>query len=238
MEPTPITLFGLAYSSRLYTALTDTAWEDLQERIKAPIPDLSDEQHGLAVMDFLNKWRCRISTDAKSRIEACASLREWSRQWSGKLPSPKTPLANLSSDEIAAVADAFDSLSERTAGFASRQGRTIVKSFGPTGTAKVLFVFRPDAFPPWDDPIREALGFDGSGSEYCRFLLHVQKEIDLLVKDASRHDVSAEGISAAVGRTGVPLAKLIDEYYWMTLTQGCSIPTKEDLMHWLQLLSE
>jgi hypothetical protein len=103
---------------------------------------------------------------------------------------------------------------------------------GPTGAAKILWALRPEALPPWDEPIRAQLGFDGSGESYAAFLTLAQQTIRAVIEDAARLGVSEAEIPAQIGRPHATLPKLVDEYFWATITEGVTIPSPADLEQW------
>ena len=49
---------------------------------------------------------------------------------------------------------------------------------------------------------------------------------------AARFGIKAGDIPSAVGRPESSIPKLIDEYYWVTITKGCAPATAKDLERW------
>ncbi len=86
-------------------------------------------------------------------------------------------------------------------------------SFGETAAAKALFAIRPLAFPPWDEPIRAALGLGGDAG-YRSYLEQVAGALRGL---AARLEVPVSAVPAALGRPGSSPPKLVDEYLWMAV---------------------
>jgi len=104
---------------------------------------------------------------------------------------------------------------------------------GPTGAAKILFAFWPNALPPWDKKIRTHFGFDGSADSYADFLSNrVLPEIRTLEADAARFQIPLETIPLRIGRPDSTIPKLVDEYYWVTRSQGYDVLTKNDIQQW------
>jgi hypothetical protein len=91
---------------------------------------------------------------------------------------------------------------------------------------------RPASFPIWDEPIRAHVARAGVGS-YREFIDHVGREILDLIADASGFGIAEQSIAASVDRSGVPLVKLVDEYYWMRVTRGHKPPDREALRRWI-----
>ncbi len=236
MSIQPLTLFRLAYTSRLYRALTDDYLGQLYTCVGSKIVDPEDKDHRRAVLAFLNRWGCRqFARDYHSL--ASQELLRWSRRWAASLPERGKRLMEFTDNELADVQDAFDALLDKTASYKHRDGRKLRVRFGATGVAKILYVLRPKAFLPWDRKIRDALDFGESGREYRRFLEHVRVQINDLIRDARHHSISDSQIPKAVGREGTSLTKLIDEYHWVKITMGCEPPTADELRQWLGWLS-
>lgn len=103
---------------------------------------------------------------------------------------------------------------------------------GPTGAAKILHALRPLALPPWDDPIRDGLRYDRSRRGYLLFLRDVQKQVRDLEAEASSLGMPAAQIPAALGRPASSLPKMIDEYYWVTITQGHVPVAVDEIARW------
>ncbi len=101
---------------------------------------------------------------------------------------------------------------------------------GATGAAKILHALRPRVLPPWDDPIRAALDLDGSRDGYLAFLLDVQSNVRRVEAEAAALGIT--DIPKALGRPASSLPKMIDEYYWVTLTRGHVPPSEEELTTW------
>ena len=232
MNEKPLTLSGLAYACRLYREFTDyeSASDELHVVTGATL-DLDDAGHKLALLRWLNAWGCRqFAKDYHST--ASKELQAWGSEWLKGLPGPTENLLRLTDDAIDVSSDACDDLIQRTASRRryGKEERNI--GFGATGAAKVLHALRPNAFVPWDSPIRHALGFGETGPEYGRFLRHIKAEANEVIQDAKKHGIAQDRIPAAIGRDGAGLPKLIDEFYWVTITRGCSIPEKAEVENW------
>ena len=118
-------------------------------------------------------------------------------------------------------------------------------SFQDTAAAKTLHALRPDTLPIWDAKIREWFSRDpkikewfrkrGAGQTYSDFVRYVaHEEIAELEVDVTRLGCSLGGVPQLVHRgAGVSLVKLVDEYYWTTITLGYAVPTREGIDEWL-----
>ena len=52
--------------------------------------------------------------------------------------------------------------------------------------------------------------------------------------DVARLGHSLSEVSKLVHGSGGSLVKLVDEYYWVTITDGHALPTRDDLEQWLR----
>jgi hypothetical protein len=79
-----------------------------------------------------------------------------------------------------------------------------------TGASKLMSLEIPELFVMWDMAIRERYGIKGQDSKnYIEFLNRV--------KDATK------GVVWEKNKLGVPLAKAIDEYNYVTITLGMDL---------------
>lgn len=225
-------LYELAYACRLYAVLAgfDSSLQEFR-RITSPSLDLWNPVHRKALLVWLNSWGCRQFAKEYHSM-ASKELLNWGRRHLHGLPPETARLAELSEKTLTMAADAYGDLKERSASVRSRGRGSWTVTFGPTGAAKGLYALRPNVFPPWDDPIRETLGYDGSASSYREFLIKVQEELRGLEKEAADLGIETDKIPAAVGRPGSSLPKLVDEYHWVTITKGFAVPTPEELQRW------
>jgi hypothetical protein len=227
-------LYELAYACRLYSGNSDfdTALNDFR-RATAPRFDVRKPAHRKALLVWLNQWGCRQFSKQYHPI-ASRALRNWAAEYRRALPNEQARLARLSGKALAAAAGAYDALQAARAGMRSRGSKSWAVTFGPTGAAKVLYALRPEVFPPWDDPIRKHLGYDGSAASYGHFLLGVQAEVRNLEAEAKRLGIKVRDIPRAVGRRTSSLPKLVDEYYWITVSGGFTPPTFKELRQWVR----
>ncbi len=225
-------LYELAYACRLYADMTeyDEAIQVLRHTTGITI-DLEKASHRTAVLKWLNAWGCR-QFSIEHHPMASRALQEWGHRNLSLLPREDASLTELSEADLDRVAPAYDRLCELRAGIRRRQSKHYSVTFGPTGAAKILYALRPKVFPPWDEPIRSALNLDGSGESYRRFLATVQAAIQSVIEDARRHGLAPYQIPDAIDRPGVSVPKLIDEFYWVTITNGVRLPAPDELSKW------
>jgi len=107
-------------------------------------------------------------------------------------------------------------------------------SVGPTGAAKILFAIRPNALVAWDDSIREHYGYDGSGASYLAYLHRVRSILEELKDACNRNGFTLPQLPKQLGRNNSTVPKLIDEYYWVTIAKGCSLPAQDTFQEWTQ----
>jgi hypothetical protein len=142
-------------------------------------------------------------------------------------------LLELSDDDIVLIGAAYAKLTERTASKRrARNGSESKVMVGPTGAAKILFALRPNALVPWDEPIREELRLDGSASSYINYLEIVKCNLEELSETCKRSGYSLSDLPKLIDRPSSSLAKLIDEYFWVTISRKCPTPTSDNLTRW------
>jgi hypothetical protein len=223
--PNRMTLFGLVYICRLYG--NDPAYDKLRADL-GQSPDLASAEQQDSLLLFLNKWKCRIKKESFPCLKK--KLQTWAFEWVKELPGTDIDIRSLAGDERRReqVAKAYDDACSK-----------IGDRFRDTATAKTLHVIRPQALPAWDGPINswflEKGLHDSAGETYAAFICHVASEISTLEADANRLGYSLSGIPQLVGRPDYSLVKLVDQFYWMTITGGYTVPTRADLEQWLCL---
>ena len=113
-----------------------------------------------------------------------------------------------------------------------------VKGCGPTATAKILHILYPELFVMWDGPILEHFkptGIRGSATGYFKFLEIMKANAQEVLTSfqaqsslspASTHQQSPENYLSVQLDHNPPktMAKYLDEYYWVTVTNGVTVP--------------
>jgi hypothetical protein len=227
-----VTLSDLAFACHVYGGVSgyDSSYRQFLKATGGN-PDLTDAGHRRAMLQWLNKWGCR-QFKSEHHHKASSEILEWSSQYVSTLFPVEGQLRDLSQAQVAAAATAYESLSSKTASYKTRNGSTYAVSVGPTGASKVLFAIRPHALPPWDNKIREHFGYDGSGASYRGFLGQVRSLLENVAKLCESEGFSLAGLPERLGRPQSTLPKLIDEYYWVTITVGCKPPDVYTLQRW------
>lgn len=225
-------LHDLAFACYLYSAQSDfdVALNDFR-RATQPRFDIKKPRHRKALLVWLNKWGCRHLA-IKDHPMASRSLVKWAAKYQRALPGPRARLWKQPDRVLDTATKAYDGLQSARAGRRSRGSKSWPVTFGPTAAAKALYALRPDFFPPWDDPIRAKFRYDRSAASFRRFLVRVRTEIRSLQAQAATFGIRADEIPAAVGRATSNLPKLIDEFYWITISEGYRPPTPRALLLW------
>jgi hypothetical protein len=93
---------------------------------------------------------------------------------------------------------------------------------GGTNASKMLAALRPGLFPMWDGDIAEAYGFSRNrGMGYRRFVTLAAEIARRLRELWTNKNMTLEDYIRPAGRAWkAPLAKLIDEWHWVRITQG------------------
>lgn len=219
----PISLSALRWGCSEYGRLSsyDISLQTLNECVGSGL-DPSRPDHRACLFTWLNAWGCRQFALTHHATTASDSLLRWADVWLSQLPAPDRLLTDLDAGEIRRCAAAYEALRHETASYKTRRdGSRITVTFGPTGAAKTLFAFRPFAVPPWDDPIRKALGFSGDLEAFRRYLKDVASQLRSLASEAG---VPVSVLPSHVGRPSSSPPKLIDEYNWVTLTRNLLPP--------------
>ena len=222
-------LFELAYGCRLYGQITSYDATLVVLRALGAIDPL-DPIHQAALFHWLNTWGCRQFSKEHHASTAAMSLAGWASAWLPRLPGPEQHLTDLSAEEIDVCAGAYGSL---VGAEASRRalpgGRKSRVNYGPTGAAKTLFALRPNVFPPWDEPVRVERGWSGDEASFGLYLRETASHLRCLAGEAG---VRVAELPKLVGRPDSPPPKLLDEYYWITVTRRCTPPTAEEIALW------
>jgi len=214
-------LVDLTGRIRVYEQTTDydRALIELQQMSVGSL-DLFNAEHRRALLRWLRAWGCR-HLRLESETQTSAALLRWAERWAADLPGPHESLTDLPPEAITSAAIAWGRLSEMQAAERIRGSGTSVVRFGPTAAAKALYALRPQAFPPWDEPIRRGLGFGDTDAAYRAFLHVVAGALRSL---SARSGIAIPDLPRHVGRPDSSPPKLIDEYLWIRITRRLPAP--------------
>jgi len=185
-------------------------------------PDLASPAQLEGLLQFLNEWRCRIAK--KGFPELKEQLRQWWAENQCKLPDVGKNISDLDDNDREQVGRAYEGLLKLGAGL----------RFQDTAAAKTLHALRPYTLPLWDAKIKERFRERGAGATYSDFVGYVAQEVAELEADVKRLGLSLGDVPQLVHPGfDVSLVKLVDEYYWTTMTREDTVPTRGDLAKWL-----
>jgi len=226
-----MTLYEVAFACWVFGNVLD--FDKSYERFLKAVdrtPDLNNREHRQALLEWLNDWGCRQFA-CKDHCQAGSELLSWHNEFGSVLPAAEKHLWQLDDAEVTQAVHAYADLALRVASL--RAGKSRVR-FGPVGAAKILFALRPRAFPPWDRPIQKELRYDGSPQSYRHYLEHVIGLLRHLSAACQRHGFQLADFPLRLERHLSTPVKLIDEYYWVTVTGGCKLPAPETVKQWLE----
>jgi hypothetical protein len=181
-----------------------------------PELDLAIRAHRDALLRFLRAWGCRHLRRADTGRSSRALASWWSR-FAPTLPPATAALTDLDDAHVGALGRAYAGLARSPAALRASRGGDVPVSFGDTAAAKALFAIRPQAVPPWDEPMRRAFGWGHVDAEqYATFLAAVREALDGL---AGRLRVEPAALPAALDRPASSPVKIVDEFLWMRITR-------------------
>jgi len=214
-------LLHLKIACYLYNQFTD--YDDSYLKLSKDYPNLNlnKKEHVKALFKWLRSWGCRHFKIDDENI-SINSIMNWYTSKESEIPSSSEDLIDYNLVENKdLIIEIFDDLKDRKA--ATRQQRDCKSNvrIGPVGTAKTLFALRPNLFSPWDTSIYQKFQLEGTGSSYVEYLSKVQNELREIRDNLKDIDVNWHELFGYLKKRHRSYPKLIDEYYWITITQGC-----------------
>jgi hypothetical protein len=207
--PAP-TLAALRHTAVIFAGFpnVDRSWQRLLAATQPGI-DLRRAEHRTLMLKWLNSWGCRIRYPREGEPSAFdANIAVWWELYSQRLPG--TPLIGLADEEIGMLADAYAALSGT---LVTTGGRA--RTLGPTAAAKALYALRPRSVPPWDAAIAACLHGSRDGDAFAR---HLRLCRGWAAAVTAATGVEHDQVPELLGRPGVSLAKLLDEYCYTSIT--------------------
>ena len=211
--PTP-TLADLQRTAAVFNGYrgVDDTWLRLLAQA-APGLDLARAEHRALLLRWLNSWGCRIRYPRDGEPAPFdAGAAHWWQTWNPSLPPPAVSIARLSDEQIDAIGSAYAALAALEVS-TGRSRRTL----GPTAAAKAMYALRPAAVMPWDAAIAQHLYGVRDGAAFARHQHLGRRWAGALLKRAG---VEEDAMRALIGRPTVSLAKILDEYLYLTLTRA------------------
>ena len=224
-------LYEIAIGSYLFSEVVDfdESFLALQEAVEGRV-DLDESEHRQALLTWLNKWGCR-QFSLNHHDHASGQIQAWYGVYAASLPAADVDLWLARDDQLNAAADAYGDLSRRVA---CVRANGVTATFGPVGAAKILFAIRPRLLPPWDTPIRERFGYNGSSASYLQFLKSTRVVLVELGAECEQHGFPLSELPARLERPQDTVPKLVDKFYWITITRGASLPPLSTVRQWLE----
>ncbi len=99
----------------------------------------------------------------------------------------------------------------------------VARSLGPTAAAKALYAVRPRVVMPWDAAVAARLYGRRDGAAFASHLRTGRAWAQAALAEAGP-TVAEDAVPALVGRPLVSLAKILDEYLYVTITRSSIIP--------------
>jgi len=225
-------LSQLAFACYLYAASSgfDKSYIDFLKATDYQ-PDLKIYEHRNALLIWLNSWGCRQFA-IEYHEKASQEILSWYTKHRADLPGPSRNLWELTESEFASVGLAYESLSKRTASIRTKKNSTYSISIGPTGASKILFAIRPKALVPWDASIRQHHNHGNDLKSYIAYLQLVKRMLEILKTQCQKHGLQLVDLPKIFDRPFSSIPKLIDEYYWVTITNNWTAPSSETLLLW------
>jgi len=172
--------------------------------------EIDDSKTKDVVLEFLNKWKCRLSYDCVSGLTK--TLRESSSLLSR---FDKYRREEISLDCLIADSDIIEEVFKRIASV--QAGRRTV---GATATSKILHLVNPNFFMMSDEKIRHGYGCCDNELGYMNFMWRMKLFADAVIREYSNvRNVPVKSIFpnlvSECKSTATTLPKLIDEYNWV-----------------------
>lgn len=207
-----MTLFEIAFASYIVEQLSkqDRDYKEFQQATNNSLV-LTNPNHRKALLEWLNKWGCRLKKEAFS--EYGREILRWYKKHKGSTPNKN--LLELQENELNFIDTIYNELRR-------------VKGFNHTVVSKVLFAISPRTFPPWDGAIRKELR-ESVNDSYKDYLEYVQRILKGLEAECQNKGFRLTELSKKFRK---PLPKLIDEYHWLTITKKILPPSKDTLQLW------
>ncbi|MEA2095203.1 MAG: hypothetical protein U9P73_00730 [Candidatus Cloacimonadota bacterium] len=223
-------LLHLRIASYLYNQITDNdiSYSELFERY--PSLNMNKEEHIKALIAWLRSWGCRQFKKDNEDL-SINSIKKWFQTIETKFPSKHNYLIDYDlNTNKKIIIESFDNLLNKYASIHKYRNRKINVRIGPVGAAKALFAIRPNLFPPWDGFIYKKFKLEGNGYGYFKYLLKVKNELREIRNNIKDTELKWDDLFEYLGKKHTSYPKLIDEYYWITITQEIDPAKIENFM--------
>ena len=224
-------LLHLRIACYLYNQLTDYDDSYLELSKQYPNLDMNKTEHVKALIKWLRSWGCRQFKKEDEDI-SIKNITDWYQSTKLKMPSRHNFLIdyNLEANKKLII-ESFNNLSDQKVATRQLKDREIDIRIGPVGSAKVLFALRPNLFSPWDKPICKNFQLEDNGCDYFEYLLKVQNELREIKNSLKDTGLNWNKLFGYLDKKHTSYPKLIDEYYWITITQGFDPSIIDNFVH-------
>jgi hypothetical protein len=160
---------------------------------------LRTRAEGRELVDFLNRWACRLSS-----VKTPGLIADWANDHMTRLEQFE-PLT-IQDAELHDHADELGSLHDDLIAYVKAGG---VLNMSDAAASKTLHMLIPDLFVMWDKEIRRS-----APEGYSAYLLQMHALALRLIDQAPADDVEAHLQELLGYETRKTLAKYLDEYNW------------------------
>lgn len=204
MERSTLRFAGFAGATRSWDVLTLAT---------SGVIDPAVAGHRKALFTWLNAWGCRLRRPRDGEVDVFdGELAGWWAAHAEHLPAVGESLIGLDDVRIRELTDCFGRLAGMPAVGGARP-----RALGSTAASKLLHALRPRTLMPWDEAIAIALhGARDSAAFGGHLRIGREWGLALLAESGLDEDALAERL----GRPGIGLAKLLDEYCYLRFTSG------------------
>jgi hypothetical protein len=180
--------------------------------------DLNIIDHRKKLITLLNAWRCRLPEEVKNKI--IQEIGKWYDSNQNRLPKKNALLWEMTKNDLNCVGEAYEAL------------LSMLISFRPTCTSKILFALRPESLVPWDTSIRNQLRHDGSPASYIEYLCFNKSIILEIEKLCKRNGFDLIKLPEKLGYPNLSVAMIINQYYMIAFTIKSALPKLDLLKRW------
>ena len=158
------------------------------------------------ILDFLNKWLCRISVKDFQNCKLKESLIDINNNF------------NLKNETVLNV-----NLGKHKEKIIETYKRVVVlKHVGSTTTSKILHIINPKLYAPWDKKIADSLGLKRDAQGYIEYIEVVKENVNYLINQANNEGIDDLNKSIKVNfnlENYYFYPKFVDEYYHSKYTR-------------------
>jgi hypothetical protein len=209
------------------TIYEDTAFRN--NLVHSPANLSLQEIQSTLIGGFLNKWRSRFPNNDESAEAIRAAVQGVS---SAAQAAQGLRIETVNMDSLLQTTDGQISVFQASSMVFN--ALAWCHGFRPTPAAKMMGVVNPELFVMWDQAIAwhyredDASAYIGDG--YAMFLRKMQMLAQQCVEDFEKRFGQRDPAAYLSSRLGLssplPLAKFIDEYNWITITNRTTVPPR------------